>query len=489
MRLMRRNGLVRTKGFAALAAAIAASTLLGCAVNPVTGDRQLMLISEAQEIELGREADQQIAAQMGLYDDPELAQYVSTVGRKLAAASERPQLPWTFRVLDDPVVNAFALPGGFVYVTRGIVAHLSSEAELAAVLGHEIGHVTARHGASRLSKAQLAGLGLGVGAVVSPEFARYAGLAESGLGLLFLKYSRDDERQADDLGLRYSISGGYDARQMPEVFAVLKRVSEGAGGGGIPGWLSTHPDPDARGERIRETLASSDVDFSRATVNRVGYVRHLDGMVFGEDPRQGLFREALFLHPELAFQVRFPAGWNVRNQRASVDAISSKNDAAAQLTLTPEGDPAAALQAFVAAEVITAGRAQRGQISGLSAVGADFEVAVEPALRGRVAFVRYGQNTYRLLAYTLSSEWSSYAGEAARFIESFGALTDRKVLAVEPARVDMVDLTKNLPLETFQRQYPSSVDLQTLALINHVGADGLLPGGQAAKRVVGGVEP
>jgi predicted Zn-dependent protease len=485
-----RQGLLQIAPIAGLAAA-AALGAAGCAVNPATGDRQLMLVSESQEIEIGRDADKEITVGMGVYDDPALASYVEAVGKQMAALSERPDLPWTFRVIDDPVVNAFALPGGYIYVTRGILAHLSSEAELAAVIGHEIGHVTARHGASRLSKAQIAQIGLGVGAVASPEFARYAGVAQLGLGLLFLKYSRDDERQADDLGLRYSLRGGYDAREMPEVFEVLRRVSEasGGGGGGMPSWLSTHPDPEARGERIRQQIASSEVDLSKATVNRAGYVAQLDGLVFGADPRQGFFRDHEFLHPDLAFRAAFPRGWKLANQRASVDGVSSKQDAAVQLTLVEAADPESAMSAFAGQEGITAGRVQRGRVGGFPSAGAEFETAGEAPLRGRVAFVRYREKTFRLLGYSVSDRWGDYEGEARRFIESFGELEDREALNVQPARVQIVKLSKELPLEAFERQYPSTVPLETLALINHVTPPAPLPAGVGAKRIVGGPPP
>src|SRR3989442_524033 len=173
-----------SRAFPLLVSAVA----LGCAVNPATGSRQLMLVSESQEISMGREYDEEVVASIGLYP-----------------TSERPNLPWSFRVVDDPVVNAFALPGGFIYVTRGILAYLNSEAELAGVVGHEIGHVTARHSASQMTKQQLAQVGLVVGSIASSEFGRYAGLASQALGVLFLKYSRDNERQADDLGLRYML--------------------------------------------------------------------------------------------------------------------------------------------------------------------------------------------------------------------------------------------------------------------------------------------
>ena len=162
-------------------------SLLGCTTNPVTGKRELNLLSESQEIALGRDSDPQIVATYGLYDDARLAAYVDSVGQRLAAVSHRPDLKFTFRVLDSPVINAFALPGGYIYVTRGILAHMNDEADLAIVLGHEIGHVTARHGASQYSRSTLASLGLGLGSVLSTQVARFSPLAESALGLLFFK--------------------------------------------------------------------------------------------------------------------------------------------------------------------------------------------------------------------------------------------------------------------------------------------------------------
>src|ERR1051326_7470769 len=240
----------------------------GCATNPAPGARQIMLVSESQEIALGRDYDRQVVATIGLYPDSGLQRYLQPLGRRLAAASERPNLPWTFRVVDDPVVNAFALPGGFIYVTRGILGHLNSEAELAGVVGHEIGHVTARHSVSQMSKQQLARLGLAVGAIASPELGRYAGLASQALGVLFLKYSRDNESQADELGLRYLRRGAYDPRELPHVFEMLTRVSQAQGGGRVPEWLATHPDPENRRGRIEQDIAALPQPFTGTAVKR-----------------------------------------------------------------------------------------------------------------------------------------------------------------------------------------------------------------------------
>src|SRR5690242_9343653 len=235
---------------------LAACAALACATNPATGAKELMLISESQEIAMGQGYDKDVVASIGLYADTGMQRWIQQFGSQLAAASERPNLPWTFHVVDDPVVNAFAIPGGYIYVTRGILAHLNSEAELAGVVGHEIGHVTARHSASQMSKQQLAQIGLAVGSIASPEFGRYAGVASAGLGVLFLKFSRDDESQADHLGLRYMRRAAYDPREMPHVFEMLTRVSQAQAGGRVPEWLATHPDPENRRGRIEEEIAA-----------------------------------------------------------------------------------------------------------------------------------------------------------------------------------------------------------------------------------------
>src|SRR6185312_6983377 len=170
-------------------------------------------------------------------------QYVSSIGMKMAKASERPNLPWEFHVVNDASVNAFALPGGFIFVTRGLMTAINDEAELATVVGHEIGHVTNRHSVQQISKAQVAQLGLGIGSILSSDIARMSGIASQGLGILFLKYSRDAENQADKAGFRYALNQNYNVSEMANVFQTLDRMSQASGGGKLPEWLSTHPDP------------------------------------------------------------------------------------------------------------------------------------------------------------------------------------------------------------------------------------------------------
>src|SRR5690606_6330817 len=275
-----------------------------CARNPVTGKREIALISESQEIAYGKEAHPEILAQFGQVEDKQLQSYVQRVGNELAKISHRPDLPWTFTVVDVPVVNAFALPGGYIYFTRGILAYMNSEAELAGVMGHEIGHVTARHAVSQMSRAQLLGLGLGLGSIFSPTFRSLSDIAQLGVGLLFLKYGREDEEQSDELGVEYMFKAGYDPREMSNFFQVCQSMQEESGEA-VPSWLSSHPSPPDRIEATaalaKKYLAS--VDASSLKVNRPDHLSRLEGLVFGENPREGFTANGVFYHPELRFQI------------------------------------------------------------------------------------------------------------------------------------------------------------------------------------------
>lgn len=458
-----------------------------CAVNPATGGRQLSLVSEAQEIELGRQYDQQIVAEMGLHPDASLQAYIQELGSRLAAKSERPNLPWTFRVVDDPVVNAFALPGGFIYITRGILAHLDSEAELAAVIGHEIGHVTARHSVNQMSRAVLAQVGLGAASIFSPTVAQLSDVAGAAMGLLFLKYGRDDERQSDDLGLRYMRAAGYDPREMAGVFDMLGRVSEAGGGGRTPEWLSTHPNPENRSERIAAQVAALPQEFSGTVVGREDYLRRLDGLVYGDDPRQGYFRGSEFLHPELRFRLHFPEGWPTANQRQAVLAASPSQDALIQLTLSDGASADAAARAFASQDGIRATAPAPARINGLRAATITFSAATQDGqpLEGGAAFIEYDGRVYQLLAYSAASRWSAYSGVAVRVAESFAPLTDPALLAVEPMRIEIVRLERAMTIEEFARAYPGPLDAARLALINGVEPGERLEAGRLMKRVTG----
>jgi predicted Zn-dependent protease len=477
-----KSTLLRCAPLPALALIVA-----GCAVNPVTGQRQLALISEAQEIEMGRQAAESAARSIGLVDDQALQDYIHRLGTTMARASERPELPWSFRVVDDPTPNAFALPGGFIFVTRGLLGMMRNEAELVSVLGHEIGHVTARHSVTLISRAQLAQIGLGVGAVLSPTIARFGDLAGGGLSLLFLHYGRDAERQADDLGFRYMLQQGYDARQMVNVFAALQRAGEAAGQSPLPSWLATHPYPEERIQRIQQHLAQLDQPLDQTRVGTDDYLARLEGLIYGENPRNGFFRGTLFLHPDLRFRIQFPDGWRTQNLAQAVMAGSPQQDALMQLTLATGTADQAASQ-FFNQQGIAGDRVTRQSINGLPAVTGYFQARTqEGELAGVAAFITLDNQTYQILAYTPAQLLGRYDAAFRAAVGSFNRLTDPQALAVQPNRITIVRTPQQMTLAEFNQRYPSAIGADELALINQLaGVAATIPSGFRMKRVIAG---
>ena len=466
-----------------------ALTLVGCPVNPATGERQFIVISEAEEIQMGLDGAKQVEAIYGLYDDPELQTYVDEIGQKLAALTEKPDLPWRFKVVDDPIVNAFALPGGQIFMTRGILGYFNSEAEMAAVLGHEIGHVTARHSAEQMSRASMANAGLQLGTILSSDIARYRDVLGTGLGLMFLKFGRDDERQSDRLGFRYMGRAGYDPHEAIDAFTILDRLSD-AGGGSLPTWLSTHPDPGDRVEKMRQAVDSLEragVELG-SDVERRRYLRHIDGIVFGENPRDGFFENELFLHPDLAFKFRFPKQWQTQNTRQAVAGVSPEGDALIQLTLAEESTPNEALEAFLADEAIAPrGSASSERVNGLRARWTHFTATTQQGqLGGLAVWVRYKGNVYQILGYTTLAKLQAYDQVFQNSLASFERLTDPAVLSVQPRHIELVKIDRRMTIEEFQRRYPSTIALATLAIINGVQEGETIAAGTTLKRVSGG---
>jgi len=472
---------MRVVAFLLAAGAVSAA----CVRNPATGKHELMLVSESQEIQMGQQADSQVIASIGLYPDPALQSYVQGLGTKLATTSERPNLSWTFRVVDDPAVNAFAIPGGFVYVTRGILAHMTTEAELATVMGHEIGHVTARHTAHEMSREQVAGLGLAIGSIASSQIAKYAGVASQALGVMFLKFSRDNENQADELGVRYSSRANYDSRQMVDVMRVLDKITA-EGGGRLPEWLATHPDPGNRIAHINAVIARMQTDFSGATVNRDAFERRLDGIIFGVNPREGFFKGTEFFHPDLKFRISFPSGWQTVNSKAAVAAQSPQQDAAIELTLASGSNADQAARSFLSSEGVQAGTLTPASINGLTAAQAPFAASTQSGtLRGTAVFIEYGRSVYRVLAYGTEASWPANQDAARRAWSSFGPVNDPAILNVQPQHIDLITVDRRTTLAELARRRPSPVPVATLALINQVDETAPLEPGRIVKWVVG----
>ncbi len=456
----------------------------GCATNPATGKRQLMLVSEGQEAAMGKEADEQFHALYGDFPDQNLQRYVESVARPLAAVSERPSLPWTFRVVDDPQVNAFALPGGYIYVTRGILAHMNSEAELAGVLGHEIGHVTARHSASAQSKQMLGAMGLGVGMILSPTLRQGGDALSTAFGLMFLKFGRDQESQSDELGLRYIVKRDYSPEGMLDVFRMLDSVTGASGGDRLPNWLATHPAPPNRLSDMKKTIQEQGASGSR--LGRPEFIRQLDGMMFGENPREGFFREEAFYHPDLAFRMNFPRDWATQNAKQAVSAMPSSKDAIVQLTMA-QGDPESAAAAFARQEGIQAGSTEWGNVNGLPAASLQFQVQDQQngVIVGMVTFVKHGANTFQLLGYTTEARYGAYRSSIGSWIKSFARLTDQRILSVQPMRLKIETVRSATTMANLARDWNSPVKVETLALINGVAANASLAPGRLVKRVTG----
>jgi predicted Zn-dependent protease len=452
------------------------------------------------EIEQGREADRQVEAQYGFYEDEELLAYVDRIGQELAAVSERPNLPWTFRILDSPVVNAFALPGGFIYVTRGLLAHMNSEAELAGVLGHEIGHVTGRHSRGRQVRSGLAMLGMIIGGMVSDTFREIAldtGLAQGVSGLFLLKYSRDQELDADQRGIGYATIAGYDPRGIGEFFNTLQSLEQQSDRRNVPGWLSTHPQVDDRIERsalwASESIAETAVRPEDLIRGREAHILAVDGLVFGENPREGYFRGERFLHPDLRFALRLPTGWQVQNGRQAVTAVDPSERAMIQLTLAPlpEGTTAREyVEEYLRGVNARVEDSERTSVNGLESLQVLFSAQGE-----RSNYAVLGQWTlhdgllYQLLGITSPRSWRDYRETFVACQESFEELTDQRALDVAPARVEVRRNPQRMQLVGFIEAHPEiSVPPDTIAIINHLALDDMLAEDVLVKMVTGGLE-
>jgi predicted Zn-dependent protease len=388
---------------------LAALLATGCATNPVTGHRDLALISESEEIELGRTSDVEVRQQYGVYADDTLQAYVQQVGEKVAAHSHRPGLRYHFTVLDSADVNAFALPGGYIYITRGILAYLNSEAELAAVLGHEVGHVTARHSVRQYSAAMAANIGFSITALFLPPLQGKTGqsLFNNLSGALLSGYGRDHELEADRLGAEYLARSAYDPQAMIGVIGVLKNqelferqqaAAEGRAPRTYHGVFASHPSAD---QRLQQVVREAEKFRSPTAVHleRSAYMKRMEGLVFGASEQQGSVRGRNFYHPALGIGVAFPEGWRLDNQPDRIVAVNPAKDALILMTARDEKTgvaPAAYIRDELKIGSLQQGRALASGLvgyTGIARLNSPFgarNTRVSVVYRNRKAYIFFG---------------------------------------------------------------------------------------------------
>ena len=472
-----------------VAVATTLAIAVACATNPVTGKKELSLMSEQQEVQLGQQYDVEVRKQMRPYNDPELQRYISQIGMRLARLSHRPQLPWHFTLVDVPAVNAFALPGGYIYITRGILAYLDNEAQLAGVLGHEIGHVTARHAAQQYTKATGGQIGLIALGVFVPEAQAFGQIAQTGLALLFLKHGRDDELQSDRLGVEYAAKGGWDPDGVPNFLNTLARISEETDRSGVPNWLSTHPQPADRVVRAREAIAKTG-GAQEGTVAHDEYLRRIDGIIFGDNPEDGLVRRDEFIHPVMRFAVRFPQQWRVANSAEQVVAQPQSGDRLMLLTLDQlqGGNLERAAVAAMQQRGLQLVDGRRTEIDGLESFVGTYQGQLQDV--GTVgilaAHILYNDRVFLLLGMAPANTFSSAADQFSRSIRTFRRVSREEAADIHPNRVDLYVVRRGDTWASIAERSGGVVTPSTLAIMNDSAANDPPPVGSRIKIVVEG---
>lgn len=452
--------------------------VVACAINPVTGKRQLMLMSEDQELQLGASYDPQVLATFGEYNNAALKNFVQSQANQMGKISHRPNLQYHVKVLDSPVVNAFAVPGGYIYLTRGILAQLNSEAELAGVIAHEMGHITARHSASQQTKQTLGQLVLIGGMIASEKIAQYADYAMQGMQLLFLKFSRDDEREADRLGVMYSSLTGYDAHQMAEFFKVLYKMDLAAHQGGVPTFLSTHPDPGDRFNyvKIRAKAWQDSLKLPQYKINHDAYLKLVDGIIYGEDPRQGYCEGTTFYHPELKFRFTYPAGWQFQNSPLQVTMGPADGSAMILFTMMAQKTLKAAADTALSQYGLKLTSAKDITVNTLPALATLSTQTSQDQSTGATStnvvmsyFISYNNQIYVFHSVSTEPKFATHATAFEQTMNSFAKLTDASKINVVPEKL----LVKAVPRAGTAAQALTALGikqdkLEEMALLNNM---------------------
>ncbi len=440
--------------------------ITSCTVNPVSGKKQLSFMSEAQEIAMGKQSDPSIIAQYGRYDDEAMQGFIEAKGQEMATISHRSNLDYEFKILDSDVVNAFAVPGGYVYFTRGIMAHFNNEAQFAGVLGHEIGHIAARHSAQQYTK-QMLGQIVFIGAVIASEkFRDFAGEAMQGMQLLFLKFSRSAESESDILGVDYSSTVGYNSHEMAGFFKTLDRMTGGEEGR-LPEFYSTHPDPGRRFSEVHKLTDKWHQEHNKSpnVVNRDSYLDMIDGLLYGEDPRQGYVEGNVFYHPDLKFQYPVPLNWQLLNSPTQVQMAPEDGNALMVFTLSSKQTLAAATAEIKENYKLTNIRERSLNVHGLRAYGmvADYPQSDPNAvtttgeqpepLAMQTVLIEYNDLIYLFHGLSEKANFSKYEPHFDNSMLNFKKLTDQTKINVLPERLKIVSVSNTTTVQQFFSQH------------------------------------
>jgi len=464
-----------------------------CAVNPVTGKTQIMFISEAQEIQMGKEYDPQVLATFGEYKNDVLQAFITAKGSELGKISHRPKLEYHVKILDSPVVNAFAVPGGYIYLTRGILAQLNNEAELIGVMGHEMGHITARHSVSQQSKQQLGQLLLIGGMSASEKFAEYAQQAMQGMQLLFLRFSRDDEREADRIGVQYMSKIGYDGHSMADFFQVLNKMSLSENQGGVPTFMSTHPDPGDRYNSVNQLAKEwqDSLKLPEWKVNANNYLRMIDGIIYGEDPRQGYTEGTIFYHPELRFRFTYPAGWQFQNSPMQVAMAPEDGKAIIVFTLAQQKTPEEAAQANIKDLGLTVVESKNATVNGLPVLAVMSKQVTQDQSTGQKStnqilsyYINYDSRIYVFHGVSGELDFRTYQTPIESTMASFAKLTDPAKINIKPKKLLIKTVQKPATLaEVFKLYGVPQAQMAELALLNNLELTSKVAAGKLIKVV------
>ncbi len=475
---------------ALLAAGLVAA---GCTTNPATGEQDFTpFMGPAEEAAVGAEEHPKLLAAFGgAYDERgALTAYVNELGRRLQLASGQRGQRFTFTIVNSDEVNAFALPGGYVYVTRGLMALANSEAELAGVIAHEIGHVTARHSAQRYNQALFARLGAAMlGVAVGNRLI--SDLAQFGAAAYLQGYSREQEFEADQLGIRYLRGAGYDPRAMASFLGTMQgesalaaRIAGREGRAPEASLFSSHPRTVDRVVRVAEAARGAQ---PALRTGRDEYLLHLDNTLFGDDPERGIRRGREFAHPVLGFRFKVPPGFRMRNTPKAVLAANPDGavvrfdrggldaDMATTRYLTDTWLPGVALD-----------RVERITINGMeAATGAGRATTRDGARDVRAVAIRYdGDTVYRFLILTPPDLTQALSEGFRRMTYSFRPMTPREIRNLRPKRIRVHEVGPGDSVESLAATLPyDDFKAERFRVLNGLGPDEALAPGRLVKLV------